>query len=170
MIEIHILGEKIFSTSPHAFSLQEESWFGEKKEGKVEYSLLEAVFLVSQRKALIISNKKQVTAIELIKKAKKNDKRTEIKSTVYSDLRRKGYIVKSALKYGADFRVYNKGVKPSEDHARWIVFATNENEKINWQDFAAKNRIAHSTKKNLLLAIVDQESDVSYYEISWLRP
>jgi tRNA-intron endonuclease, archaea type len=49
------------------------------------------------------------------------------------------------------------------------LYTTKENELINWHDFAAKNRVAHSTKKNLVIAIVDDESDVSYYEISWLR-
>ncbi|MBU1252016.1 MAG: tRNA-intron lyase, partial [Nanoarchaeota archaeon] len=37
-------------------------------------------------------------------------------------------------------------------------------------DFSAKNRVAHSTKKNLLLAIVDEEGDVSYYEVRWVKP
>jgi tRNA-intron endonuclease len=41
---------------------------------------------------------------------------------------------------------------------------------MTWHDFSAKNRIAHSTKKNLLIAIVDEEGDVSYYEVSWKRP
>ena len=37
---------------------------------------------------------------------------------------------------------------------------------IDW----AKNRVAHSTKKNLLIAIVDEEAKVSYYEIRWIQP
>ena len=35
---------------------------------------------------------------------------------------------------------------------------------------SAKNRVAHSTKKNLLLAIVDEEEVITYYEVRWLRP
>ena len=88
---------------------------------------------------------------------------------MFENLRAKGYIVKTALKFGADFRVYDKGVKPGEEHAKWILYAVNENEILKWHDFAAKNRIAHSTKKNLLLAIVDEESDVSYYDVAWTR-
>ena len=44
----------------------------------------------------------------------------------FKDLRKKGYIVKTALKFGADFRVYEKGVKPGEDHAKWVVFPVHE--------------------------------------------
>ena len=77
--------------------------------------------------------------------------------------------MKTALKFGADFRVYDKGEKISEKHSKWIVFVNYESDKITWHEFSAKNRVAHSTKKNLLLAIVDDESDVIYYEVRWLK-
>jgi tRNA-intron endonuclease len=115
------------------------------------------------------SNNKKISFIDLLKKTKRIDKRIDTKLAIYSDLRNKGYIAKSALKFGADFRVYNKGVRPSEDHARWLLIASKENEKLDYNDFAAKNRIANSTKKRLLIAILDDEGDVSYYETSWIK-
>jgi len=170
MIQAHFVGEKIISTSEEAFSLYEKSRFGEKKDGKIEYSGVEALFLLSQSKLSLQSGKKQMTEESLIKKIRKKDKKIETKFIVFSDLRKRGYIVKTALKYGADFRVYDKGLFPGEEHARWILFATKEHESISWHEFAGKNRIAHSTKKNLLIAIVDEEGDVSYYETQWIKP
>ncbi len=170
MIIAQYAGDKITSNSSEAFSLCEKSSFGEKANGKVEYSLVEALFLLSENKLSVSSGKKAIDLDNLIKKLKKKDKRIETKFIVFRDMRKKGYILKTALKYGADFRVYDKGIKPGEMHARWILFVTRENEPLSWHDFAAKNRIAHSTKKNLLIAIVDEESDTSYYEISWTRP
>ncbi|MCX8159162.1 MAG: tRNA-intron lyase [Candidatus Pacearchaeota archaeon] len=170
MIEAYFTGEKFISTSEEAFSLYEKSRFGEKKDKKIEYSAIEALFLLSIKKLSVFSEKKQLTEESLIKKLRKKDKRIETKLIVYSDLRKRGYIVKTALKYGADFRVYDKGLFPGEEHAKWILFATKEYESISWHEFAAKNRIAHSTKKNLLIAIVDEEGDVSYYEIQWIKP
>lgn len=170
MIQAHFTGDKITSNSAEAFSLYEKSSFGEKKESKVEYSMVEALFLLSERKILVFSGKKSLSFDEMLKKLKKLDKKIETKFIVFKDMRKKGYILKTALKYGADFRAYEKGIKPGEEHARWIVFCTRETEPITWYDFAAKNRIAHSTKKNLLIAIVDEESDVSYYEVSWRKP
>jgi tRNA-intron endonuclease len=85
-------------------------------------------------------------------------------------LRKIGYVVKTALKFGADFRVYDKGVKPGEDHAKWIVYPVKESDFITWYEFSAKNRVAHSTKKKLLIGVVDGESDVTYYEIAWRKP
>jgi tRNA-intron endonuclease, archaea type len=170
MIQAQLSGEKITSNEIEAFSLYEKSRFGEKKDSKIEYSPIETLFLVSENKISILSGKKQLKEDILLKRFKKNDKKIETKLIAYKNLRKRGYILKTALKYGADFRVYEKGIKPGEDHARWVLFVVKENEPLSWHEFAAKNRIAHSTKKNLLIAIVDEESDVSYYEISWRKP
>ncbi|MBI2632746.1 tRNA-intron lyase [Candidatus Pacearchaeota archaeon] len=170
MIESHFSGEKIVSNSSEAFSLHEKSSFGEKKESKIEYSLVEALFLVYENKMIIRSGKNILTPESFLKKLKKLDKKIETKLSVFSDLRKRGYVIKSALKFGAEFRVYDKGSRPGSEHARWILYTVREHNTLNWHNFAAKNRIAHSTKKNLLIAIVDEEGDVSYYEISWLRP
>lgn len=105
-----------------------------------------------------------------MKKAEKMEPDIWIRFVVFKDLRNRGYIVKTALKFGADFRVYERGVKPGEDHAKWIVYPVTEGSEITWYEFAAKNRVAHSTKKRLLIAIVDEEGDVTYYEIRWTRP
>src|SRR3990172_5858214 len=152
MIQVQIAESKITSNSIDAFSLYEKSRFGEKKENKIEYSPIESMFLLSEKKISVFSGKKSINEETLLKKVKKTDKKIETKLAVYRDLRKKGYILKTALKYGADFRVYERGIKPGENHARWILFTTKETEQLNWHDFAAKNRIAHSTKKNLLIA------------------
>ena len=85
-------------------------------------------------------------------------------------MRNRGYIVKTALKFGAEFRVYDRGIKPGEDHARWILYPVHESSTSTWHEFAAKNRVAHSTKKRLLIGVVDDEGEVSYWEVRWLRP
>ena len=105
-----------------------------------------------------------------MKKIKKTGKNFWVKYCVFKDMRDRGYIIKTALKFGADFRVYDRGVKPGEDHAKWVVFPVHESNSLTWHEFAAKNRVAHSTKKRLLIGVVDEESDVSYWEARWLRP
>ena len=170
MITAHLSSDRIHSTSPEAFTLFEKSRFGEKANSRIEYSWFEALFLENKKQMEIHSNNKKLSFEILIKKAKKHDKRIETKFALFQNLREKGYVVKTALKFGADFRVYKKGVKPGEDHALWLAYAVRESEPHTWHDFAAKNRVAHSTKKKLLIGIVDDENDVTYYEISWLKP
>ena len=169
MIIAHFSGEKIVSSSSDAFSLYEKSLLGEKKSGRIEYSSVEGLYLVSSGRMEIIVGGKVFGEESLIRKLRKKDKKIEVKFDVFSDLRRKGYVVKTALKFGAEFRVYDKGVKPGKDHAKWILYTVRENEQLTWHDFAAKNRIAHSTKKNLLIGIVDEEGGIVYYEVGWVK-
>ena len=169
-INVHISGNAISSNSSEAFSLNEKSHFGEPSEEKVYYTPSETLFLFEKGKSEVYdSRNKKLSKEDLINKLKKIDKKIQIKYVVFKDLRNKGYIVKTALKFGAEFRVYEKGSKPGTEHAKWIVFTDNESGKLTWHEFSAKNRVAHSTKKKLLLAIVDDENDVTYYEVSWVR-
>jgi len=169
-IQAYIVGENISSNSVEAFSLHKKSHFGEPLGEQVQYSLSETLFLVENKKMDVFCGRKKISSKELMKKIQRADKRIHIKYPVFRDLRERGYIIKTALKFGADFRVYEKGARPGEKHAKWIVFADHESKRLTWHEFSAKNRVAHSTKKNLLLAIVDEEGDVSYYECSWIRP
>ena len=66
--------------------------------------------------------------------------------------------------------MYDKGIRPGKDHAKYILYCAKENDKMTWKQFSAMNRISHSTKKALLVGIVDAESDVTYYEVRWKRP
>ncbi len=169
-IQAHILGETISSNTQEAFTLHKKSNYGEPIGEKIRYSFSEALFLLEKKKIDIIQRKTKLEFKELIKKLQRKDKKIQTKYAVYRDLRERGHVVKTALKFGADFRVYEKGTKPGKSHAKWIVFSDHESKKLSWQDFSAKNRIAHSTKKRLLLAIVDEENDVSYYEVRWIKP
>ena len=171
-IKANLLNGIVTSNESLAFSLYEKSVFGEKIGGKIQYSLPETLYLVEKKKIEVYSKNKKIDFEPLLNKFKKVDNRILIKYYVYRDLREKGYIVKTALKFGAEFRVYDKGVKPGQKgkHARWIVFTEKETNKISWYEFAAKNRVAHSTRKKLLLAIIDEEGDISYYEVNWIKP
>ncbi|MBU0761242.1 MAG: tRNA-intron lyase [Nanoarchaeota archaeon] len=169
MIKGYFSGDKVVSSSAGAFSLYEKSRFGEKKANKIEYAAVEVLYLFAEKKMEIVLGKKIFDWDGLLRKFKKHDKKIEIKSAVFSDLRKKGYLVKSALKFGAEFRVYDKGARMSEEHARWILYCVREHEQLSWHDFTARGRVAHSTKKNLLLGIVDDEGEVIYYEVGWVR-
>lgn len=169
MIKAYLTKEIISTNEAEAFSLYKKSRFGEPSGEKVHYSLSEALYLVEKGKIEIYSQNKKIPKKELMKKLQRIDKKIQLKYPVFKDLREKGYVVKTALKFGAEFRVYEKGKGPGKSHAKWIVFTEHESSKFSWHEFAAKNRVAHSTKKKLLLAIVDEETDVSYYEVSWIK-
>jgi len=139
--------------------------------GKLQLSLTESLYLMGKNTIEIFKSKtKKFNFDEFSKKAKKQEPNFWIRFCVYKDIRNRGYIIKTALKFGADFRVYDRGVKPGEDHAKWIVYPVYESSTLTWYEFAAKNRVAHSTKKRLLIGVVDEENSVSYWEVKWMRP
>ncbi len=141
------------------------------EDGQVQLSLHEALYLMEKGKLeLFDQRKKAIPFADFMKKARKVEPNFWVRYAVFKDMRTRGYIIKTALKFGADFRVYDRGVKPGEDHARWVVYPVHEGSTLTWYEFAAKNRVAHSTKKRLMLAVVDDESDVTYWEVKWIRP
>ena len=141
------------------------------KDGRVRLSFYEALFLKEAGRLDVFDRRNHSLSFDmLLKKARKQNKDFWVCFVVFSDLRRRGYIVKTALKFGAPFRVYDRGVKPGEDHARWVLFPVHERKGLTWHEFSAKARVAHSTKKRLLIAVVDDEGDVSYWENKWIRP
>jgi tRNA-intron endonuclease len=171
-INAYLAGERVVTEdSDPARELFNQSRFGVMQKGKVQMTLMEALYLVEKEKiAVLDSREKEISFEKLMKKAEKAEPKIWTRFMIYKDLRNRGYIVKTALKFGADFRVYERGVKPGEDHAKWVVYPVDEAETLTWYEFAAKNRVAHSTKKRLLIGIVDEENDVTYYEIKWVRP
>ena len=167
-VEERILTEN----SDDARELYNQSRYGTLLEdGKVQLSLLEAFYLMEKNKIKVIDGKnKKISFDKFLKKAQKLEPNFWIRYCVFKDIRNRGYIIKTALKFGADCRVYDRGVKPGEDHARWIIYPVHEGSTLTWYEFAAKNRVAHSTKKRLMIAIVDEESDCTFYEVRWMRP
>lgn len=162
----------VTENSNEARDLYNQSVFGSILEnGQVQLSLHEALYLMEKNRLEVVDyRKKEMGFQEYFKRANKIEPNFWVRYAVFKDMRTRGYIVKTALKFGADFRIYDRGVKPGEDHARWVVYPVHEGTTLTWYEFAAKNRVAHSTKKRLMLAVVDDESDVTYWEVKWVRP
>ena len=167
-----IVDKVLTEVSDASRQLYDQSRYGTMLEnGRLQLSLIEALYLMEKGTIFIyIRKSKEISFDKFSRKAKKLEPNFWIRFCVYKDIRNRGYIIKTALKFGADFRVYDRGVKPGEDHAKWIVYPVYEGSTLTWYEFAAKNRVAHSTRKRLLIGVVDDENSVSYWEVRWMRP
>ncbi|MSR85843.1 tRNA-intron lyase [Candidatus Woesearchaeota archaeon] len=148
----------------------DKSRYGEPLQKKFQYSLVEALYLLERGKMTLLKGNKELSFDQLMKLAVKTEANLFVRYAAFKDMRNRGYIVKTALKFGADFRIYDRGVKPGDDHAKWIMYPVAETSMLTWFEFSAKNRVAHSTRKRLLIAVVDEESDCTFYEVNWKRP
>jgi len=161
----------IINDEPSSNRIFNKGCFGAIVDQKLHLSLVEALYLLEKKDIVIMNKRKKLIDFnEFVRLASKLDPRFLSRYFVYADIRKRGYIVKTALKYGADFRVYDRGEHPGKEHAKWILFAVKETEHFDWRKFAAMMRVAHSVKKRILLGILDDEGDVTYYEIRWRRP
>jgi tRNA-intron endonuclease len=148
-----------------ANSLHAKGSIGLLKKGELELSLVEAFYLIQKNKIELPKTSEHA----FIKKAVRKDKRFRLRHAVFKDLRDKGYVIKTALKYGFDYRVYDKGVKPGKAHAKWLIVCYDENERTTWKEYSKTMRVAHSVRKSAIIAVVDDEGDVTYYEANWVK-
>ena len=87
---------------------------------------------------------------------------------VYSDLKARGFIVKTGFKFGAHFRAYSKN--PNELHAEYLIHVFNENFKSICSDFSRAIRLAHSVNKEIIFACYYDKDKIEYIKIGRLRP
>ena len=108
MFKAYLIGNRVLSNAAEALSLYEKSRFGEKFENKIQYSLVEALYLLKRGRMEIFKNNRKISDDAFSNFVEKKEKNSFACYSVYSALRERGYIVKTALKFGADFRVYEK--------------------------------------------------------------
>ncbi len=162
-----LLSHRRIITENSAFARKLTKLFGKRlADGRVQLSLIEALYLQERGKLTVITMAgKKCSFDALTKLAKRGMSDFWTSYVVFRDLNDQGYIVKTGLKFGADFRVYTHVKK----HAQWIVLPVHERQQISWKEFSAQNRVAHSVNKHLLLAVVDDDEDVSFWDVAWVR-
>lgn len=155
-----------------AQKIHDQKYYGKfGDEGSLQLSLCEAYHLVQRDELEVEEESKVFDEEELFEKFSELDEDFDHKYTVYNDLRERGYIVKSGFKYGAHFRVYERGVNPYEEgpksnreHTKWVVNAVPENKTQKFYDLSKSVRLAQNIRARMLYAVVDSEKDVTYYE------
>ena len=172
MIKGELIEHKVIvADKKSADKLYQKSYFGSPiSEGKLQLSLIEALYLIEVGKLKVMEDKKELSFDQLMKRAREVEDDVLSKYLVYKDLRSRGYIVKTGLKYGSHYRIYRRGAELGKEHGPYLLHVYPETARIEMQDFLAKARVAHSVRKKLLLAIVDKEGSVTYYEYSWFKP
>jgi len=87
---------------------------------------------------------------------------------IYKYFRDLGYVVKSGLKFGALFSVYEKG--PGIDHAPMVVVFLEPDKGISATDITRGGRLGHSVKKTFTLAtVLKPAGEVALLGFTWAR-
>jgi tRNA-intron endonuclease, archaea type len=163
-----LLGDLVIVREGNIAKIHEKSHYGNMTEDGLELSLIEALYLMEKGKLEINIDSDDVTIEKLIKLIREQGSFTNY--IVFKDLRNRGYIVKTGFKYGSEFRLYERGKSPGDGHSNYLVKVASENSKFMMSDLSSYVRVAHGVNKKLLFAVVDDENDITYYNVEWTRP
>ena len=81
---------------------------------------------------------------------------------VYRDLRERGYVVQTGPH---DFRVFRRGQRPGSGQSQYMVRVLSERDPIEFDRLIAEATSTAQMRKSHLLAVVDDEDELTYYEV-----
>lgn len=179
-----LLENRVIIWDSKAVELFEESGYGKpmpsENPDRLELDLVEAAYLMEKKKLKVFikegKRKKNVDFKELMEIGIKNINMFHPSFTVYRDLRDRGYLCKTGFKFGTIFRVYDRGVKikrgakAPHEHTRYIVQPVAEESAFSLPEMSRAVRLAQNIRATLVWAVVDRESDVTFYIIQRITP
>ncbi|NLI62117.1 MAG: tRNA-intron lyase [Methanosarcinaceae archaeon] len=145
--------------------LYDNGYFGRPKEDGLYLRYVEAAFLLYKQKIEIEKpDKSGLFDFEtFFEYAASIEDYFELKYIVYKDLRERGYYIQSSA---VDLRLYARGTHPGKSPAKSFVTVHSERISLPLRDLVKKLKSTNNTHKELILAVVDEESDITFYRIS----
>ena len=140
--------------------------YGREKDGHLELSLEEAAYLIQREKIIVIEEEEELGFEDFLKRASQISHNFELKYVVYKDLRERGYHVHPSA---TDFRVYPRGGGPGETPAEFFLHVVSEREPLRLRKLSEQLKMVENVRKRMILAIVDEEGDITFYEVKWAR-
>jgi len=135
-------------------------FYGHPREDFLELTLVESAYLLYKNRITIEQDGKNIGFNDLICEASRRTDNFEVKYIVYKDLRERGYIIKQGV---TDFRVYPRGGRPGSTPSKFLVHALSERWPIHLSDLMHQIETAANLRKDLVMAVVDEESDITFY-------
>lgn len=159
--------DRVLSGKQAINELYKTGYYGRPKGDTLELTLVEAAYLLYKKKLDIEMDDRVLSFEEFFTEAAKRQQYFELKYIVYKDLRERGFYVQSGV---TDFRVYPRGGHPGKTPAKSFVYVRSERIPMPLSDLLPSVNAAENVRKQMILAIVDEESDLTYYEIRKVNP
>ena len=184
IFEGELIGSRVILWGTDGVVLYDESGYGkplpEENPDRVEIDLIESAYLVEKEKLKVFvkqdGKKKKLDFQNLVGICSKVVSEFHPQFIVFRDLRERGYLVKTGYKFGAHFRVYERGVKlkrgpkAPHEHTKFVVHAVPEESAFSLPEMSRAVRLAHNIRATFVWGVVDKESDVTYYELTRFTP
>lgn len=119
---------------------------------QVHLSPLEALYLVELGILDVVNDDGSPISRETLKSlVERRYEYGEVVYQLYKYFRDRGYVVKSGLKFGSLYAVYERG--PGIDHAPMLVHLIDPGRNITALDVTRAARLSHTVKKTFVLAV-----------------
>jgi tRNA-intron endonuclease len=136
----------------------------------LELSLIECAYLIEAGLLIVQESKteKKLSRNDIVERGSELSEDFRDRLTVYSQLRKRGYVVRPGLKFGTDFAVYEHG--PGKDHAPLLVHVIPQRKGVVPLDIVRAGRLATSVRKKFIIATVKESGEIVYYSFVWHKP
>ncbi len=158
--------DRVISGKQAINELYRTGYYGRPKDDSLELTLVEAAYLLYKNKLDIELDDGVLGFEDFFTEAAKRQQYFELKYIVYKDLRERGFYVQSGV---TDFRVYPRGGHPGKTPAKSFVYVRSERIPMPLSDLLPSVNAAENVRKQMILAIVDEESDLTYYEVKKVK-
>lgn len=141
--------------------------FGIQTEDGIVLDPIEALYLM-RRGVLEVRDREghELSFAELLTKFSEKERDAWIKLEVYTDLRKRGLYVKPSYTREASFLVDKKKKGKLE---RYIVYIFAEGKRIGFAELEKAFERAMASNRELVIAVVDKEGNVSFYTVTKMR-
>ena len=140
-------------------------YFGTPSVDGLRLDRFEAVYLAEMDRLAIVDGRgRSVDWSEMFRRAVRSEPGFGVRYLVYRDLRQRGYVAR-ATPAPAAFAVLPRGGILHKTPSRFWVQPYSERAPFDLAALFQLAERAQSAKKSLLIAVVDEESDLTYYRI-----
>ena len=138
-------------------TLYDQSGYGRKTKEGLTLSPEEALYLVLKKKITVTDE----TFESLISVFSAGDGFMR-RFLVYRDMRERGYVIQPGPH---DFRVFRRGEKPGTGRTNYLIRVLSERDLITFRDLSGEVESAVHMRKQFVLAAVDDEGELTYYDV-----
>ena len=137
--------------------LYDQSGYGRPEGDGIRLAPQEALYLLHRQKIEVPGYTFDTLLAEYA------DQRNFLRSfLVYRDLRERGYVVQTGPH---DYRVFRRGEKPGTGESLYLVRVLSERDPIRFTKLIEEVVTARNMRKQYVLAVVDDEEELTHYEI-----
>lgn len=167
LLKTQLKGDRVLAGKEAVAELYKTGYFGQPKGNELELSLVEAAFLLSRGKLEVEIDDIRLDFRAFFEQASLRQPNFELKYIVYKDLKERGYYVQPSA---VDFRVYPRGSHPGKSAANIFVHVQSERQLLPVKLLQEAVVSAENVRKQFILAVVDGESDLTFYEVKTAIP